>query len=557
MTGYMSILRLRLRYRVAGLRPQNLQTQLESKRFQTIALFAAYVILVVSLIGTVILLESQLLGAMITMNMPDMLLALAILMGMMMTVAFGFFYIISSLYMGKDASFLASLPVSSRTVFSAKLTEIWLGETGIMALTFVPACVLYGMRMSPDALFYVRALVVLLLSPVIPMLLVTLLSTVLMRLSSLLRHRDAIVMAGSLLMIGAAVYFQMQMTNIIPEDASQEYVIQLLENNKELLNMATSAFPPAQWAARALVGEWRMLALLLAAVAGCTVLIVFVLGGAYQKLSLLQGETYAENRKVRKGDKAYAERKPLSALYWREWREILRSPSYAINSLGSIAMPIIFAIIFSSNAMRTGDMAEFGGMLTSLREQVPDVLLTGGLAAIFCLCGGMNPAVATAVSREGKRHMLIRMLPVAPRVHLTAKLAQGFVISAVSCAFCCGLISALIPSVLPQALAALLISLPVCFVICALSLIVDVARPRFNWNTETEAIKQNTNVLFGMLISLAVLVLLAGVSYLCYALALPDALLAALYVALPVALSIVCWKLLTGKVSALYGEIEG
>jgi predicted permease len=47
------------------------------------------------------------------------------------------------------------------------------------------------------------------------------------------------------------------------------------------------------------------------------------------------------------------------------------------------------------------------------------------LAAVMSYMSGMNPALSTAVSREGKGHEFLKALPVSPRTLIYAKLTVG------------------------------------------------------------------------------------------------------------------------------------
>ena len=61
---------------------------------------------------------------------------------------------------------------------------------------------------------------------------------------------------------------------------------------------------------------------------------------------------------------------------------------------------------------------------------------------------------------------------------------------------------------------AMLLCLVFCFASACLALSRDVKKPRLDWVTEQEAVKQNFGVMISMLISWAVLALLALISYL-------------------------------------------
>ena len=76
----------------------------------------------------------------------------------------------------------------------------------------------------------------------------------------------------------------------------------------------------------------------------------------------------------------------------------------------------------------------------------------------------------------------------------------------------CIVAAVLMPGFLPDIAVALVISILYCFITNALSLQFDIRNPKLDWMTETEAIKQGTGTLKGMLVALGILLVLAAAS---------------------------------------------
>ncbi len=126
---------------------------------------------------------------------------------------------------------------------------------------------------------------------------------------------------------------------------------------------------------------------------------------------------------------------------------------------------------------------------------------------------GMNPALSTAVTREGKGHDFLTALPVSGHTYIRAKFIVGFGLSTV------GIIAAAVALMiyfkgfeLPIILACILCLL-FSFANDALALSRDIKKPRLDWVTEQEAVKQNFGVLISMLISWGILIALAALTF--------------------------------------------
>jgi hypothetical protein len=52
---------------------------------------------------------------------------------------------------------------------------------------------------------------------------------------------------------------------------------------------------------------------------------------------------------------------------------------------------------------------------------------------MMAFMAGINPAVSTAVTREGKGHAMMICLPVSPRITALSKLALGYAMALIGC----------------------------------------------------------------------------------------------------------------------------
>ena len=160
MSSFSILMRLQIRNRLAILRGGGLRGT--DGKLKTGKLVGGVFILLAYLmiLGMVVGFEFLLFEGLKAIGQPELLLSMALTVVMAGMVFMSFFYVLTSLYYGRDTAFLASLPVTSRTVFGTKLTEILLGETGIAALALLPAIILYGIYTQSGVGYYISALLV-------------------------------------------------------------------------------------------------------------------------------------------------------------------------------------------------------------------------------------------------------------------------------------------------------------------------------------------------------------------------------------------------------------
>ena len=517
MTGFFPLLRLQLLSRFADLKPRNLKTAMKEKKGRTVGMIIAILFLLVYLGGILFYIEKKILDVLIQpgINMGHLLVSLAVTLTMAGTLVLAFFFIMSSLYLGRDAAFIAAMPVKTRTVLSAKLAQVWVSETCIDAIILLPACIQYGVRSGVDAGFYLRLVIVWLCAAMLPIAIISFVSALLIRISALWKHRELVATVGGIAFFIAYMILMMNVGQITGESAEGGNIVgDMVMNNEAQIKSMSSAFPPAAWATEGILGDWGQLGLFALVSTGSMALTVWLLGYVYRKLSLLQTETPETRSKkgVRQG--AFREGDALKANIRREFTQILRVPSYATNILPIVFMPLLMTIMMTVFIGNKG--GDDGQTMKSFLEDIVSsqpALVMGIITAIMAYMSGMNPALSTAVSREGKGHDFLIGLPISPRTLINAKFIVGFGLSLAGVVAASIAMGIIFPFAVPEVIMA--------FILCALftygndclALSHDVKHPKLNWVTEQEAVKQNFGVLISMGISWGILAALAGVTY--------------------------------------------
>lgn len=516
MTGFFPLLRLQLLSRYADLKPRNLKTQFREKKGRTIGRMIGLLVAFGYLGGFLVLLENGILSYLMKMGMPDLLLSMAVTVSMLGTLVISFFFIMSSLYFGRDASYIASLPVKSRTVLAAKLTQVWISEVGYSIVFILPAAILYGIRVGADALFYLRALLAAMGAPILPIVLVSFVSTLLIRLSSLWKHRDMIATVSGIIFIGAYMFLAFNMGSVTGGSGGdmEEFAAAFIGSNMARVDALTRAFPPAAWAAKGALGDWGQLLLFLAVNAIAAAVAIWVIGFWYRNLSLLQGETPATANKkggVQRG--SFTGGSAFKALCVREARQILRVPAYATNSLPTALMPAFMVGMMYFAFSRS---AGAGESLDMMLGQINADLLLPILTAVMAYMSGLNPALSTSVSREGKGHDFLTALPVSSRTMVLSKLAVGYVMSLAGAVLATVILVILLPKFALHAVLAFVLCALYTYMTSCLALMRDVKHPKLDWVTEQEAMKQNFSAAIAMFMGWGILIALGGLTYLLF-----------------------------------------
>ena len=513
MTGFKALLRLQLLSRFADFKPRNLKTALKEKKGRTIGMFIAILFLVVYLGVILYIVETKMLEFMIGMGMPEMLITMAVVLTTAGTLILSFFFTLSALYLGRDAAYLASLPLKPRTILSAKLVQVWISETLIDAIILMPACILYGVKAGVDPGFYLRMIVVWLLIALLPICVIAFVSSLLIRLSALWKHREVLLTVSGIALMVGYMFLMMNLGGITGDTADGgEMIRQLVESSSARIGAMTKMFPPAAWAANGMLGQnYGMFAVWILISLAAPVITVWLLGYSYRKLSMLQTETPGGSKKKLTGRESFAAGTQLKACCLREIKTILRVPSYATNILPVCFMPLLMVIMIVIVGGRSA--GENGEGFKMIFQNMNPVIVMGILAAVMAYMSGMNPALSTAVTREGKGHDFMTALPVSAHTFVTAKFIVGFTMSMLGIVAAAAALAIYFQDFVLPIILACVLCLLFSFANAALALSRDVKKPRLDWVTEQEAVKQNFGVLISMLISWVILGLLALLTY--------------------------------------------
>jgi ABC-2 type transport system permease protein len=163
--------------------------------------------------------------------------------------------------------------------------------------------------------------------------------------------------------------------------------------------------------------------------------------------------------------------------------------------------------------------------------------IMAGFFGLLVFTAGTNGITETAISREGSNAYFMKIIPMSYRKQLAAKVVTGVILS-------------LSGAILITAAAAVLMSPPLWLLLLCIAvipgavllpnvsgIIFDLYMPKIKWDNEQKAVKQNLNVVFGILGSM----LLAAVIAVPVIALKPDFMLAVLYITdFPLILTVLC-----------------
>lgn len=444
---------------------------------------------------------------------PEIVITLSFVASQLVILIFGIFYIISVFYFSNDMGILIPMPIRPGKVLGVKFITILLSEYLIALPMLLPAFIIYGTGSWQGILYWIKGLILVLTAPILPLVIAALFVVLLMRFINIRKGKDLMVVIGSLfgLMAGLGINF---FTQNLPQGSEEEFIKHMIESNTALIESIGNKFPPSIWATLALtLRGWHGWAyfLLFVGLSFLLVILLYWIGNHFFYRGYLTGQ------EIRRKNKAISQQdmqkrisrasSPFLALLKREWRLFMRTPIYMMNGLaGMIMFPIFLIMPFLT---KSDELTEAFGYA---KDPEYALIVTLVFLGIMLFASSINMVSCTSISREGATFWISKVIPVAPKDQILAKLAHSSILSLV------GLIIMAIPLYaffnisLIHLTILIILGLLANGLINILGLMVDLLRPKLSWNDPQEAIKQNLNVFFSLLASLLIMAILAVAS---------------------------------------------
>lgn len=489
-------------------------------------------------------------------HMEGLILAATILAAQLVVLIFGIFYMMG-LYHSRDMELLASLPVTPGKVFTVKLIMALLSEIGTFALITAPVFVIYGVITGAALGFYLKSIVVILFGALLPMVVSGLIAALLVRLSVFSRRKELIAAIGGFLLFALVMIGNMFFSMSLQKGLLEGGLGAAIQGQSALLHAITASFPPATWAAQGLtqtgLQSLGSLGLLVIASLAGVALLAAIAGSMYFTGALAQLES-AKRLKAKDISTAFGSVKsPVSAVFSKEWKTVLRSSNYALNSLiGIITGPLILVVLsFGSGGSNQGG------------QEISKLLQGGGsLTGSLVLCGlmmfvaGMNTAAATSVTREGRAFWLAKTVPASADLQVKGKFYFGSSIALLGVAST-GIAGGIILGLpLLSVLAAVIVALLMGGAVSAIGVTMDMQRPKLYWESERQAIKQTMNAFLITMVGFAIVIVFAIAAVLLGSSGLSDILIWLILIAVALFVFIAFERRMSAKAERAYDNIE-
>ena len=495
-----------------------------NKRNTGLLTFGLFTLFIFSFSLPIISLVNEFVVTLAAFNLAEIIWYVVLPIASLSVGVLSLFSVISIMFLSNDNKILLFLPLTPKQIISARFFVVLIYTYIIQAIFIVPIVIGYGMTLSLPFTFYIIAFINILLIPVIPLSLIVLIMSYLLRYTNLAKYRDAFTYLAMGIVLSLALTFNYYFTQAIGAIELDPSVI--IENVRSLLTVYGTVinrfFPYLIFALNSLVSNnlneqlLNLIIILSINLSVITGVIIFV-GPVYLK-TIIGSDERRKSKKLNNVSYTNKPKNSFISLILLEWKTLVRSPIYFLNLiLIVVILPLLIvgSVFFGTNASAGQvDLVEIISLMNGLDFNFNNPLFVSILLGISLFLASTTFIAPTAISRLGGSAAFFKALPISYLSFINFKVfwANVLTIAPILIYITIGSVYGFLGVFEALLLAATII--PLLTLINYLGFIIDLFNPKLDWLNETQAVKQNLNTIFYMLGVWALTALIVFVGFL-------------------------------------------
>lgn len=461
-----------------------------------------YIIAFLYLAGIVGFFSYNLIGSLITINQQQVFIGVILLGIAMFVLIQTLFSAMSLLYYSKDNEYILPLPLKPSQILIAKTNVLLITEYLIVTIIGAVPLVIYGILNNLGILYYLMALLVLIIFPVVPVLIASLLVLLIMSFSKFSKDKNRFQLFATIILI--VVVFGISYT-LTGENQSEEQILQMISKANGLVEMIRNGFPTLSLAIESLTNNSILIVIsniLGLAIITALLYVAYVFLGKKLYLKGAVGNLSSGKKVKRKEieENTYKQKSIANTYIRKEFKILFRNPIFFMQCILPIfILPIMMIVIFIAG-MSSGeaDITQIGTMI-----QGKDSVFVG--SAILCAIQFFTMFIyisVTAISRDGQNAVFMKYIPLSLEKQITYKTMPNIIMTVIMNLFVIIGVQFLFKIPLLYLVLIAFSSIVIAVFNSYIMILVDMKKPKLDWNSEYAVVKQNINLMWPVIFSM-------------------------------------------------------
>ena len=279
---------------------QNMETAKDvNSNKKSKSMIILYIFIFLYLAGIVGVFSNSLVSELLKIHQEKMFLGIILLAIAGFVLIQSIFSAINLLYYSKDNEYILPLPLKPSQIVIAKTNVLLVTEYFIVAIIGLIPLTIYGILTYANILYYIEMLIVLLVFPIVPVLISSLLVLIVMSFAKFTKNRNRFQLIATILILVIVFVASFAMGNT---DSSPEELVQMVMKANGMVELVKNAFPTLGMAIESLTNinigiQLLNIMLLIATTAIIYALYVFVGKKLYLKGAVCNLSSGKKNKK--------------------------------------------------------------------------------------------------------------------------------------------------------------------------------------------------------------------------------------------------------------------
>ena len=469
--------------------------------------FLLYGLLFLYFAGLIIFLSYNLLDGLIQIQQEEIFIGMILFMIFGLAIVQTIFSSINVLYFTKDSEYLLPLPLKPYQIILARTNVMLISEYLIIFLVGCIPLIMYGILTGAGIVYYITMLLAVILVPILPVLLISIIVMGIMSFAKLTKNRNKFQLLATALLLVIVVALSIS-TSSMQDDLTNEEMAQMLVEANGTIEMIKGYIPTVDYLIEALTTNNLVTTVIevlktIAITAISFVVYMLISQKIYFKglVGNLFGGGTARTKKGIK-QKEYKNSKLYKSYVGKEFKSLARNPVFLMQCLiPAILIPIIMVIItytgISSDGMGFEQINQMVGQMPTNTFMIACIIL--GIIQFFTM---FIYIAITAVSRDGENAVFMKYIPVTLYKQYIYKIIPNIIMYMVSIAITLGIAEYILHLPIITLILLFVVSTIMGVLQSIVMIIIDLKRPKLNWDSEYAVAKQNLNLIFPMLFSM-------------------------------------------------------
>lgn len=477
----------------------------------TFGKFLLFVFIYLYIAGLVGYVSYEIITSLIQINQQAVFLGICFVDVLVFEIVQTIFSSLNILFFSNDIQYLMPLPIKPIKIVIAKINCLIISQYIMELVLVLPAMILYGYLLNAGIVFYIMGLLIMIMFPVFPVILTTIIVTLIMKFTNIIKNKDMV----QYLSVGLTLIFviSIQLLNTSNNSITNEELANMIVETNGLLSVYINFFITIKLAVNSLVNYNNYMGILNIVILILAAASVYILGALLISKIYIKSVTKImsggiKSKKKSSNEMTFKKASIVKSYVKKEFINLNRNPIFFMQCiLPSILFPFIFGIpvFLSYKDMNSEDINMLKHLLIEKSETSIGIAV-GLLIVVFFFM--MNFISVTSISRDRNNANFMKYIPIDLEKQCVYKLIPGIILNFVPIMFFIVGFIYLVPSISVKSV--------IYFVILAIlinifnnymMIIVDLKNPKLEWMTEYAVVKQNINMFF----QIAIIVLEFGI----------------------------------------------